>query len=127
VLQRGLQGAPAVIAVGSDTPELTPQHIREAVRALEQHDAVLGPSPDGGYYLIGLKRFPNGLLGNVPWSSPQTLLETEQRLRSHGLIVSTELAPLHDVDTQNCLLRLIADSPNLSRATKAFLERYKHD
>ena len=69
-----------VIIVGADIPALRPAHVAEGFRLLGRHDAVLGPAPDGGYWMIGLRRggraAPAGLFGGVRWSSPHALADT---------------------------------------------------
>lgn len=121
IFRRGLEQFAAVIAVGSDIPELTAAHINDAVLALEENDTVLGPSPDGGYYLLGVKRCPEGLLSGLPWSCCNTLRATEDRLRSQGLSVR-KLQPLFDIDiaADLNLLRAIDCGP----ATRAWMETW---
>jgi glycosyltransferase A (GT-A) superfamily protein (DUF2064 family) len=97
IFRRGLEQFATVIALGSDIPQLTVAHIDNAVLALEETDAVLGPSPDGGYYLLGVKRCPQGLLSDLPWSCGDTLRATEDRLTSQGFSVG-KLRPLSDID-----------------------------
>jgi uncharacterized protein len=122
IFRRGLEQAPAVIAVGSDVPQLTASHVRDALRELQGADAVIGPSPDGGYYLLGLKRCPEGLLADLSWSCSQTRQETEGRLRSYGFRVAT-LEELSDVDVLADLAELKNGLP-CGSATSAWLERY---
>jgi len=87
---------PALI-VGMDTPQVTPALLGEALAALEDHDAVLGPADDGGYWCIGLRApDPRALLG-VPMSLPSTGAAQRQRLTSLGLRVA-EVTALPDVD-----------------------------
>ena len=73
--------------------------------ALSSSDAVLGPTEDGGFYLIGLKKCPPGLLKDLPWSTTTTLTATEKRLRSRGFSVSV-LEKWFDVDRPKDLRRL---------------------
>ncbi|HKX08244.1 MAG TPA: TIGR04282 family arsenosugar biosynthesis glycosyltransferase [Stellaceae bacterium] len=95
---RALPPGPAVI-VGSDIPALAPRHIRAAFHALGNHDAVIGPARDGGYWLIGLKRsrpLPARLFAQVRWSSPHALADTRATLpRSYRVAL---LETLEDVD-----------------------------
>jgi hypothetical protein len=60
-----------VIVIGSDVPGISQVDIAEAFRVLEGHEAVIGPSPDGGYWLIGLRRRPRRLkpFRNIRWST----------------------------------------------------------
>ncbi len=87
VLARGLARAPAVVAVGSDSPGFPASLLEESFLALERADAVLAPAEDGGFTLLGLRRCPTGLLKGLPWSTPGTLRATEARLRARGLSV----------------------------------------
>jgi uncharacterized protein len=104
-LRRGLEQADAAIVVGSDLPGL-PRRMFEAARdALLTYDAVIGPSDDGGFYLIGLTRCPAGLLAGLPWSRSDTREHTLARLRANGLRIR-ELEPWFDVDTPDDLERL---------------------
>ena len=68
-----------VIVIGSDIPEIAPDSVYEAFRSLEGADAVFGPSPDGGYWLIGLKRLrkhPPTLFRGVRWSTEHALADS---------------------------------------------------
>lgn len=67
-----------VVLVGSDIPAIRPGHVARAFRALEGRDAVFGPAPDGGYWLVGLRRRPRFVdpFAGVRWSSPHTLDDT---------------------------------------------------
>jgi hypothetical protein len=67
-----------VVVLGSDTPTVTPSDVAEAFRALGPHRAVFGPAPDGGYWLIGLRRgFREPLpFEGVRWSTPDALADT---------------------------------------------------
>lgn len=98
ILIRGLASAPSAIALGADSPLLTPSHLKHALVELQVHDAVVGPSLDGGFYLLGLRTCPPDLLADLPWSSAETLGRTLERLSSKGMSVS-RLMPLSDVDT----------------------------
>lgn len=86
-----------VVIIGADIPGITPAHIAEAFAALGNHDAVIGPAPDGGYWLIGLKRgrIPAGMFGAVRWSSPDAMADT---VASLGGLSVAYLEALADVD-----------------------------
>ncbi len=98
ILNRGLRDAPAAIALSADSPLLTSAHISDALHQLKTNDAVIGPSCDGGFYLLGLHDCPPGLLQNVPWSTAETCEKTARQLRSQGMSVC-QLEVLPDVDT----------------------------
>jgi rSAM/selenodomain-associated transferase 1 len=95
-MQRILDRLPPgpVVIVGSDVPGITPEHLREAFRTLGAHDAVVGPSPDGGYWLVGLKRRPKVLRAfrNVRWSSRHARADTLANLEGLRIGVIGELA-----------------------------------
>jgi len=123
ILARALGRTPLAMALGADSPGLTPAHLAGARAALAEADAVLGPSADGGFYLLGLRRaLPEGALAGLPWSAPDTLLHTEARLRALGLRVA-RCAPHFDVDTPEDLERLRPE--HAAPATHAALARLR--
>ncbi len=99
-LERALaQGAPRVVLVGSDLPGLDGAILEEAFRALEKAPLVLGPSHDGGYYLVGLGRPAPGLLAEPSWQSLAALIARAGELN----LPFTLLQPLRDLDTPDDL------------------------
>jgi rSAM/selenodomain-associated transferase 1 len=106
-LRRALHHTPVALAIGTDTPGLPPALFSQARSALRDADAVLGPCDDGGFYLLGLRRCPRGLLRGLPWSAPETFLQTLSRLRERGLRTAV-IAPWFDVDRPADLARLHA-------------------
>ena len=98
------------IVIDSDTPTLPSGLLERAVThvASREHDVVLGPSEDGGYYLIGLGRLHRALFEDMPWSTPVVLEETLRRVRDLGL-TAAQLEPWYDVDTGADLDRLTAE------------------
>lgn len=97
-LLRGLPRGPVCI-IGADIPGITRRRIGDAFSALGDHEAVFGPAPDGGYWLIGLKRArpPGaGILQDVRWSTQYAL---EDSMRSLGDMRVAHVATLRDVDT----------------------------
>lgn len=97
ILRRAPKGP--VVIVGADIPGITPNLIARAFAALGDHDAVFGPAPDGGYWLIGLKRgarpVPRGIFDGVRWSSATALENTRASLGSVKIVV---IDTLRDVD-----------------------------
>lgn len=87
-----------IVIIGSDCPDLTPAHINRAFDALGQHDAVIGPSKDGGYYLLGLSRFMNELFVDKDWSTSSVFEQTTDTLEKHNRSLRL-LEVLNDVDT----------------------------
>jgi rSAM/selenodomain-associated transferase 1 len=90
-------GEPALL-VGMDTPQLSIELLTDGLSALANHDAVLGPALDGGYWSIGLRVADRAAFDGVPMSSPHTLSCQRRRLTQLGL-QTYEQPPLRDVDT----------------------------
>jgi rSAM/selenodomain-associated transferase 2/rSAM/selenodomain-associated transferase 1 len=90
-------GAPRVVIVGTDCPELSAQLAVAAFDALQRFDVVFGPATDGGYYLIGLRRPVPELFEGVVWGSGAVLSTSIQIAARLGLSVRL-LKPLDDVD-----------------------------
>jgi len=91
--------------IGSDIPELDADVVREAFRHLDRCDVVLGPTPDGGYYLIGLKDAYPVLFTNIPWSTDRVLEITMKEVRRARLQFAL-LTEISDVDTPDDLSAL---------------------
>lgn len=94
--------------IGSDTPDLPPKLIQQAVDCLNTHDIVLGPALDGGYYLIACKqdRYLSDLFTNIPWSTPTVLQTTLDTIhRNHHTVF--QIPTWQDIDTPKDLNRLI--------------------
>lgn len=90
-------GGPALL-VGMDTPQLTSELLRDGLRALEDHDAVLGPALDGGYWSVGLRAAHADAFDNVPMSSDRTMQRQREQFARLGLS-TYEQPSLRDVDT----------------------------
>lgn len=96
-----------VVIVGADSPTLPPAFVVRAVASLAggESDVALGPTEDGGYYLVGLRQKFVGLFRNVEWSTPHVYRQTAENASRLGLRV-LELPRWYDVDTREDLLRL---------------------
>jgi len=111
-----------VVLLGSDAPTLPRAYVHQALDELMAHDVVLGPSDDGGYYLIGARVEVPELFSNMRWSTGDVLQTTLGRLgaRSHAL-----LPAWHDVDSAEDLERLRASlsslPPSVAPATRRVL------
>lgn len=90
-------GCGRVLLLGTDIPAVEPAHLEQAFQHLEDHDLVLGPSLDGGYWLIGLRRRADVFTG-IAWGRADVLERTLARAREKSLSVRL-LAMLRDVDT----------------------------
>lgn len=92
-----------VIMLGADCPDLTSEHIDQALEAVEKHELVVGPSDDGGYYLIGMRTYFPEILHRKPWSTEKLWSETMKTIDELG-VSCVELEKLNDIDTLNDLL-----------------------
>ena len=96
--RRALQAADSVLIIGADCPGLGVDQLGTALHGLAGGaDAVLGPAEDGGYVLLGLKRYSARLFEEVPWGGARVLETTRERLRALGWVWQ-ELEPLWDLD-----------------------------
>jgi uncharacterized protein len=126
------RGHSPVVIIGSDIPALQPATLRETLKRLEKADLCLGPSSDGGYYLIGATRSIPSVLQGIQWSTPEVLRTTLEKARDSGLSVAL-LNPLSDIDTyedfidlkhQIIQLRSITGS-RIPKHTSAWLENHQ--
>ncbi len=101
------EGCERIVIVGSDCPALTSRRMGEAFDALSESDVVLGPSIDGGYYLIGLRRSA-ALFEGVEWGTDSVLASTLKKAESLGLSVK-QLGELADIDRPEDLAQLPPD------------------
>lgn len=85
-----------VVIIGSDLLDLGQQHIENAFGILDHHDVVIGPSSDGGYYLLGSKRIHKNIFKNKSWGTDTVLSETLKDLQK---INTKILEELNDIDT----------------------------
>lgn len=91
------EGAEKVAIIGSDCPELSAGIIQQSFDVLDQADYALGPTFDGGYYLLSMKNTTPELFQDMPWSSAEVFSLTQARI--HALNRKVELLPmLSDVD-----------------------------
>ena len=98
-----VEGGSACV-IGADIPGIQRSHIWEAFKALGQNDAVFGPAPDGGYWLVGLKhprRQPHGIFKGVRWSAKQALADSMATLPDYRI---ARVATLRDVDNGDDLV-----------------------
>ena len=101
-------GASSVACIGTDSPWLSPDDIEAAWQALRTHEVVIGPSEDGGYYLIGLARPLTGLFEGVAWGD-ETVCETTLA-KAHAMGLRVHLLPTgYDVDRLQDVERLRSD------------------
>jgi rSAM/selenodomain-associated transferase 1 len=101
------RGRGPVLIVGTDSPTLPASFVARAAGALGggEADVALGPTEDGGYYLVGLRRPAPGLFREVAWSTPLAYRQTAANAARLGLR-TLELPRWYDVDTPADLRRL---------------------
>ena len=92
-------GYERVVIIGSDCGQLEANHVEQAYEALQKNQVVIGPSQDGGYYLLGMNRFIPGLFEGKDWSTTKVFTQTLGDCKKDGLSVRV-LEELNDVDTE---------------------------
>jgi len=91
------RGAERALIVGTDCVDLRAEHYACALEELARHDAVMGPTHDGGYYLLGLTRLQSCFFSGITWSSHTTLAQSLAQATAAGVAVHL-LEPLGDID-----------------------------
>jgi len=124
-------GFGSVCLIDSDSPTVPAENFAEAVRLLRDTGdrTVLGPSDDGGYYLIGLKSVHSELFDKIDWSTERVLEQTAQRAQESGLEIKF-LPTGFDVDDDSSLRRLESElmsnralNNHVAPHTREFLRR----
>jgi uncharacterized protein len=118
-------GFDAVVLIGSDLPNLPAAHVSTALALVTRagETVVLGPTEDGGYYLIGLTRLHPEFFEHIPWGTAVVLQRTREAAAALGIPVET--IPLwYDVDSASDLQRVwqsTAETDGVARSTRAWL------
>jgi hypothetical protein len=99
------EGCARVIVVGADVLGLNKPILQASVDLLDDHDLVLGPANDGGYYLLGLREPQPAIFENISWGSSNVLTETVERAGELDLNVGF-VQTLDDVDRPEDILKL---------------------
>lgn len=89
------KGFTNIIVIGSDMYDLNQEDLEKAFRALEKHDAVIGPATDGGYYLLGMRQLIPAVFQNKEWGTASVFQETMEDLKDLNVAV---LEARNDVD-----------------------------
>ena len=113
----------SVVITGCDLPTLPAEEISQAFGLLDKQDCVLGPCPDGGYYLIGLRRRCPELFSGMPWGTSEVLQLTKEKAGALNLKLGLT-APWSDIDTPDDLHTLInqKNKKDLSQRTARLLQ-----
>ena len=98
-------GANRVVLIGTDIPQVRTDHLEQAFDALAKNDLVIGPSTDGGYWLIGTNR-PVDLFKGIQWSTDAVFGQTLALAKEQGLRAKA-LSPLKDIDTVEDLKQVL--------------------
>jgi hypothetical protein len=121
------KGYKKAFAINSDGPSLPPDYLHQAIRFLDDSDLVLGPSEDGGYYLVGIKQHQPDLFIGITWSTSRVLSQTISKASNLGLQVAL-LPKWFDIDTWEDFVRLEAElehlPPDRLKHTRRFVERF---
>ncbi len=100
-----------VIMTGTDSPTLPYEYIANAIEYLQIHEngITLGPTDDGGYYLIGVSKKLDGIFQDVTWSSDKVFAQTISNIKKIEGIDLLTLPQWYDVDEPDDLIRLQAE------------------
>lgn len=110
-------GANKVIIIGTDIPDLTTEVINNAILKLEHVDVVIGPSDDGGYYLLGMKKYFSEFFENINYSTNEVFSKTINKIDMLGLTFET-LPLLQDIDTKGDLEKWLIEGKNEKLKTR---------
>ena len=91
-----------VVIVGSDCPQLKKEHIDTACKSLDETDIVIGPTFDGGYYLLGMKHPHSYLFTDMKWSTDEVFSTSMTRIFEQQNTL-TQLQKLSDLDVEDDL------------------------
>jgi hypothetical protein len=108
-------GAQKAVIIGSDCPELTGEILKTAFESLGTADFVLGPTYDGGYYLLGMKALEPSLLRGIEWSTTTVRARTLEKIELLGKTCAL-LPTFADVDTE-------ADWLNFQKRSSEFTKK----
>ncbi len=87
-----------IVLIGSDSPHVPAALLRQAFEQLDEHQCVIGPARDGGYYLIGARNIVPPVFDDIDWSTNRVLQQTVTKLKEADISYSL-LPPSFDIDT----------------------------
>jgi rSAM/selenodomain-associated transferase 1 len=105
-----VSGFEKIIIIGSDMHDLSQEDIERAFAKLDDHDYVIGPAEDGGYYLLGMTKFKNELFENKEWGTETVLTRTLEDLKTENYLC---LEAKNDVDLYEDIKDIEAFQPYL--------------
>ena len=115
------RGASRVVLVGSDSPSLPREIVTQAFHLLETATVVLGPSSDGGYYLVGASKDVPPIFDGIDWSSKRVWQQTVTCLKRNNVDFA-ELPKWYDVDDLDDLRQLNEELTQLKRSDHSWYE-----
>jgi len=112
--------AEKAVLIGTDIPDISSSLIEKSFEYLDDHEAVIGPSSDGGYYLIGLSKLNKDIFTGIQWSTGKVLENTLIKLKERNL--SYKLLPeLIDIDKESDIMKWLKTNPADDHPVKKFL------
>ena len=118
-------GFESVIVIGADSPTLPGEHVFDAFECFEtDDDVVIGPTEDGGYYLVGMRKLHKRIFEDIPWGGAGVLEATIERAKEAELDLVL-LPEWRDVDTPDDLERLkreLDENKGAAKFTRRFLK-----
>lgn len=119
-------GYERAVLIGTDIPQITPDILSNALKALDGCDIVIHPTVDGGYYLIGMKRNYECVWNIKRYGTNTVILDTLDQLKKAGLTVSVGTT-CRDIDTKEDLMELYREIHTKKeqgmKHTRAYLEK----
>ena len=123
-------GFQSVVVIGADSPTLPGAYVFDAFECFEtDDDVVIGPTEDGGYYLVGMRKLHRRIFEDIPWGGDGTLAATIDRAREAELDLVL-LPEWHDVDTPEDFERLkreLEENKEGTKFTRRFLKELAED
>lgn len=104
------QGYRSALIIGTDCPEISVEILDQALLGLQSSDLVIGPAKDGGYYLLGMRKFSPELFEQISWSTDAVLQQTKTVAQKNDLSIHF-LPEFSDIDTLEDLNLLISQKP----------------
>jgi glycosyltransferase A (GT-A) superfamily protein (DUF2064 family) len=114
-----------VVVIGTDTPWMGAERVRKAFAELKANDVVIGPAEDGGYYLLGMRKFAPGIFRGIPWST-ERVLELTLKVIVRGKLRGKLLRRDFDLDRPGDLKRarrMLKRRPRVAPALAAAIGR----
>jgi rSAM/selenodomain-associated transferase 1 len=118
-------GFESVVVIGADSPTLPGEYVFDAFECFEtDEDVVIGPTEDGGYYLVGMRKLHRRIFEDIPWGAGGAMDASIERAREAGLNLVL-LPEWRDVDTPDDLERLkreLDENKDFAKFTRRFLK-----